>query len=178
MAVVRRMSRWSVLLLPIGVGCSEPAEGGFDVVPKGEWGRADVIRVLSPGYPEPAAASGFTALIEDMTGIAFVEANVIPGAISMVPIRDAPLDGGEFGAFSAGTCAPWVSFSPTNTVHFGHVLGHSIGLEHRDDPCNFMSASVGRLEPGCTTEFFADDEQIDELRAFAWALENVCDEWR
>jgi hypothetical protein len=173
-----RLIRWSAVFLSLGAGCEEPEENGLNVVPKSEWGRADRIRILVPGFPEPAEPIGFTVLVEDMTGVEFEETDEMPGAISMVPIRDEPLDGGELGEFSSGTCAPWVSFSPTSTIHFSHMLGHSIGLEHHDEPCNFMYAPNGRLEPECTAEFFADDEQIDELRAYAWALENVCDEWR
>ncbi|MEL6706557.1 MAG: hypothetical protein AAFP15_19995, partial [Bacteroidota bacterium] len=67
--------------------------------------------------------------------------------------------------------------SPTNTTHFSHVLGHSIGLEDSDAPCNFMFEAHGRLESECVTGFFATEDQIDELRAYAWALENVCEEF-
>lgn len=150
----------------------------LDVVPKSEWGRSDVIHVLVPGYPEPTNPVAFTLLTEEMTGVSFVETNEMVGSISLVSIRDEPLEGREFGEFSSGTCAPWISFNPTNSIHFSHMLGHSIGLEHSDDPCNFMYGPNGWLETECPTEFEANDEQVDELRAYAWALENVCDEFR
>ncbi|MEM6293575.1 MAG: hypothetical protein AAGA54_20040 [Myxococcota bacterium] len=112
-----------------------------------------------------------------MTGVEFEEGGGLPGALSLVPIRDDAAEGLDLGDFSSGTCTPWVAFNPTSSLHFSHVLGHSIGLEDSQDPCNFMFEPHGRLESECSTGFFADEEQIDELRAYAWALENVCDEF-
>lgn len=158
--------------------CQQPSvnEGS---VPQDQWGRSDTIRYFVPGYPDPFTPQGATLAIEDLTGIQFVETEDRIGAVSMIPIRDEPLDSGaEHGEVSRGICSPWVSFSPTDTLHFGHMLGHAAGLEHHRGSCNFMAEAFGVQEyDQCDSDLTIEDDQIDALRAFAWALENTCDEW-
>lgn len=181
----RTTSTWrrfvATVALSTGLSCATacaPLDEDSPPLSPDDWGRSDTIRFLPPTFPDPTGPVAWTFTIEELTGIEFLETDIRVGAVAMIPIRDEPIDDTvELGQFSGGTCAPWISFLPTNNLHFGHMLGHAAGLDHHPDSCNLMAESIGVDRFECSEDPSFEGDQVDTLRAYAWALENLCDEW-
>lgn len=130
-----------------------------------EGGRSDVV----PVHPL-AGLRPFSEVTMDVTaeilGLELDRTDARPnGAVVLVRVdaSHTTFDGHDDWV---DRCSP-IAWAPDKPYLLAHEVGHTLGLEHVDDPLNVMWAHhpVG---------YELDDEQVDTMRKFAWYLQHKC----